>query len=473
MKEEKVYNKWLILGVLVMMPFVASLDSSIVNVALPSMAKDLATSTSSIAWVITSYLIAISATIIIFGRISDIIGKSVVFNFGVALFTIGSLLCGISSSVQFLILSRVIQGIGAAGAMATNQAIITTVFPPHQRGRALGLSGSFVAIGGMVGAPLGGIIVSNLSWHYIFLINIPIGVIASILAFKILPKAKEHSKEKIDTKGAVLFAVFVVSLFTGMINGQEIGYNHLSIILAFIIAIGSFILFLKVEKNTEKPLLELSLFKNGLFSLSLFCAFISFASISCLNIIMPFYFQGTLSFSPAKAGIIMMIAPIILSFTAPLSGYISDKIGSELISFLGLLLMSIGLLSMAVLNQNSVLTLIIVLIVIVAAGNALFQSPNTSMIMSLVPREKLGITGSMNALTRNLGLVFGTSFSTTVLYNAMSLKVGHRVSDYTDGNDAVFIFGMKWVYIFTGCICLIGVILSGLRLYKMKKISKK
>lgn len=462
-------NKWAILGVLVMMPFVASLDSSIVNVALPIMSKSLSVDTSSIAWVVTSYLIAISATIIVFGRISDIVGKSKVFNFGIFLFTIGSLMCGISSSLPFLIFSRIVQGIGAAGAMATNQGIITNVFPPNQRGRALGISGTFVAIGSMIGAPLGGIIVSAFSWHYIFLINLPVGIIASIIALKILPKDVKKSKEAIDIKGAVLFTLFIVLLFSAMINGQQVGYENTAIIVAFLIAIVCFILFIKLELKVKNPLLELNLFRNKLFSISLFCAFTAFLATSCLTIIFPFYLQGAMKFSPGVTGFIMMIAPIILSFVSPISGYLSDKLGSEVLSVIGLSMVTIGLFLMTILNEHTHIVVIVVFIAITAIGNGLFQSPNTSLIMSLVPTNKLGIAGSTNALTRNLGMVFGTSLSTTILYNRMSAKAGHRVFDYTTGRDDIFIYGMKWVFFIIALICLVGAVVTGLRMYSKRK----
>ena len=170
-------KQWAILLVVLPVTFMTTLDSSIVNVALPSMAKELGTTMAGIEWVVTSYLITICAFILLFGRIGDIIGKSRVFRIGIAIFTIGSLLCGFSYSLTTLIVSRVIQAIGAAAAMATNQGIITETFPASERGKALGMSGTAVALGTMVGPTLGGLIVSVAPWKYIFLINIPIGII--------------------------------------------------------------------------------------------------------------------------------------------------------------------------------------------------------------------------------------------------------------------------------------------------------
>ena len=176
--QDEVYGKrWLILFTTVLLTFMATLDSSIVNVALPVISEKLSVSMASIEWIVTSYLIIIVGSILIFGRLSDIKGKAAIFKFGIIVFTIGSFLCGLSNSLVLLVFSRVIQAIGAAATMGTSQGIITQVFPVNERGRALGLNGTFVALGSMVGPPIGGFIVSALSWHYIFLINVPVGIL--------------------------------------------------------------------------------------------------------------------------------------------------------------------------------------------------------------------------------------------------------------------------------------------------------
>ena len=204
--DKEIHKKrWIILLTTVLLTFMSTLDGSIVNVALPVMAQKLSVSMASIEWVVTSYLIVIVGTILIFGRLADIIGKTTVFKLGIIIFTIGSLTCGLSNSLIMLVFSRGLQAIGAAGTMATSQGIITHVFPSNERGRALGLNGTFVALGAMIGPPIGGIIVSILNWQYIFLINVPIGILAFILAMKTLPKSSNNKSENLDIKGAVLF----------------------------------------------------------------------------------------------------------------------------------------------------------------------------------------------------------------------------------------------------------------------------
>ena len=469
-KENEVFkNRWIILVVVLLATFMSTLDGSIVNVALPVMSRKLHVSTGEITWVVTSFLITVSATILIFGRLGDIIGKTKVFKFGLAVFTIGSLLCGFTDSLKVLVLARVIQGIGASATMATSQGIITHIFPQNERGRALGLIGTSVALGAMAGPALGGLIVSAVNWKYIFLINVPVGIIVFIMTTKIFPKSSEAKHEKMDVKGAILFTISVTAFFVAIGQGQITGYSNPIIIATFIVSIITFILFIIVEKKLDLPLLDLNIFKNSMFSISIICAFIAFVAVSASNIILPFYFQDVQKLSPAVTGLLMMVSPIALAIIAPFSGYLSDKIGSLILTLIGLVTLSLGLLLVAILNENSPLIILMVFIIILTIGNAIFQPPNTSLVMSTVSKDKLGIAGSISALVRNLGLVSGTTLATLLLYNRMSHKIGYRVIDYVNGRADVFMYGMRYVYLFAGLICVIGSIITGIRFYNSKK----
>jgi len=423
---------------------------------------------ASIEWVVTSYLIVIVGTILIFGRLADIKGKTRIFKLGIIIFTIGSLACGLSNSLIMLVFSRGLQAIGAAGTMSTSHGIITHVFPSNERGRALGINGTFVALGSMIGPPIGGIIVSVLSWQYIFLINVPIGILALVLAMKTLPKNINNSNEKLDAKGAILFGLTMVLLFGSLTFGKEFGYHNKLIIGGLILSIVLFVLFVKIEKRIATPLLKFEIFNNTLFSLSIFCAFISFVAISCSNIILPFYLQYVMKLSPSFTGLLMMVSPIILAVVAPMSGYISDRVGSEVLTFIGLCGTSLGLFLISTLNQYSHLGALIAFIAIMTMGNGMFQSPNNSLVMSTVDKSNLGIAGSINALVRNLGMVFGISLSTTLLYNLMSKKMGYHVTGYIEGRDDVFVYGMQYVYIAAAVICGMGAMLTAYRLYKVR-----
>ncbi|PJI08023.1 MULTISPECIES: MFS transporter [Clostridium] len=465
--ENKHYSKWTILFVVVMMSFISCVDSSIVNVALPVMAKKLSVSMAEIEWVVASYVMVICASLLIFGRLGDMKGKSSIFKIGTIVFTAASLMCGFSSSLIMLLIFRVLQGIGAGAYMANNQGIITQIFPKEERGKALGILASAVALGTMIGPPVGGFIISLFSWNYIFLVNVPIGIIAFIAGLLVLPKGK-NIDEKFDTKGSVLYFMVIILLFGSLIGEQQLGYKNPIIIVSFVLSIICLIVFIALQRKTKFPLLNLEIFKNDLFSLSLFCALVSFVCISASIIIIPFYLQDTLKMSSANSGLFMMIQPIIIALISPITGNMSDKLGAKILTLVGLISMSGGFLLMSFLNEHSLLINAALCIVLIALGQGFFQPANNSLIMSTVSKNKLGIAGSINSLVRNLGQMIGITLSTTILYNFMSIKIGHRVVDYVFGRDDVFVYGMRYVYMTLVFICLFGIFLTTFRIYRKR-----
>ena len=474
--EEAHKHRWIILAITLTITFMATLDSSIVNVALPTISHNLGVTLASVAWVVTIYLIVITALIIFFGKLADLTGKSRIFTFGLAVFTIGSLVCGISNSFVILLIARALQAIGAAASMSTNQGIIAEVFHKKGRGRALGMSGSAVALGNMMGPVLGGLIISVLSWHYIFLINIPIGIIAFIMGRKYLPKdsQKLHNKKALDGFGFAAFAITMLLLFSALSEGEIIGYSKLIIIAMFIGAIVSFIVFYLREKRTSLPMLDLNIFKNKLFSLSIFCAVISFSAVSCYTLILPFYLQELMQMSPELCGIIMLALPLVLALVSPISGHLSDKIGSEVLTLIGLIVISATFILMSLFYyQNTAIFVIILLMGVMALGTGMFQSPNTSLIMSTVPKNKLGIAGSINALARNVGMVVGVSFTSILLWGFASHNAGYKMLTYSPENPDSFVYGMHWVFVIEAGICMIGVVLTAIRLYGRENRQKE
>lgn len=461
-------NRWAILIITVMCTFMSTLDSSIVNVALPMMATSLNVTTGVIAWVVSAYLIVISIFILFFGRLGDLMGQVKIFRFGLSVFTVGSFLCGVTHSVPLLIAARAVQAIGSAATMANSQGIITRSFPANERGRALGINGAFVALGALVGPALGGFIISFASWEYLFWINVPIGIAVLAASYKLLPGKEPTRNEKIDYRGAALFILTILPFSYALEDGQAVGFSNPLILICFLVSAIALVLFIKVEKRTESPLLDLQIFSNRWFSISIFCAFTSFIAISCSNIILPFYLQNALGLTPGSAGLYLTIYPLVLALTAPFSGYLADKIGSEILTLVGLVLMSAGLFLMSTLNEQPPFVMMGLYIGIMSLGNGLFQSPNNSLVMSMLPHEKLGIGGSVNALIRNIGMVVGIALSTSILYACMSAKIGYHVTGYIPGREDAFIFGMRTAFIVAGFICTLGVVITAIRLFNKK-----
>lgn len=461
-------KKRITLFVVVAMTFMATLDSSIVNVAMPVMSGKMDVPLSSIEWVVASYSIIICSTLLFFGRLGDIIGKPRVFQCGTVLFTVASLLCGLCHSFTPLIACRFIQGIGASAYMANNQGIITELYPKDGRGKALGILATAVALGNMIGPSAGGFILSALNWNFIFWVNVPIGIVVFLLGLRHLPHSRK-SGEPMDKTGAALQFGGTVLLFGSLIEAQTAGFASPYILTALLLAVIFIALFIGFEKKRRQPLLNLIIFESSKFSLNLICALISFVCIAASAILLPFYLQDTLKLTPAQAGLFMMLSPLILAVLSPVCGTISDKTGAEGLTLAGLLLMALGFLLMSKLTEHSWVGICAFFVSIMAVGQAFFQPANNSLIMSTCSRDKLGIVGSVNSLVRNLGQIVGITLSTTLLYGFMSQKINIRVSDYVKGRDDIFVYGMSSVYLILVAVCLLGAVLTAIRLFLAKR----
>ena len=466
-------NMWLILIATCLFTFMSTLDGSIVNIAMPTMSKDLAISMNEAEWIVSVYMITICCLLIFWGRISDTVGKVKIFKIGTLIFILGSLFCGISSTLEMLLISRIIQATGASMTMATNYGIITENFPPEMRGRSLGVLGSFVSLGSIAGPGIGGVIIQKYTWHYIFLINIPIGIFAFVLGYFVFPKSKKKDIPlNLDYLGFILFDMFIISLFMGIFIGQVIGFTKLSIIILFIIAVCSFVGFIFREKRAKNPLIDLTIFNNKSFSVGLACAVLIFSSNLFMNTLLPFYLQDTLKLSSLMSGFILMCVPIAMVIVAPISGALSDNIGSEGLTFLGLFIVSVSQLLFILIGLKTTISYLVILTLLAGTGVALFQSPNNSIIMSSVEHNHLGIAGSINSLARNIGMVTGLSLSTTILYSSMTQKAGYKVNGYINGRDDLFLYGMHIAFLVSFSLCFIAFIITGIRLYRKKSIPK-
>lgn len=471
MSKNRTYGKWSILFTVLIMTFMVTLDGSIVNVALPVMSGELNASMGDIEWVASIYLVVTCATILIFGRLGDMIGKVRIFQIGVILFTIGSLLCSISGTLSLLIGARVVQGLGSAAALANNQGIITESFPPDERGKALGFVSTFVALGSMTGPTLGGMILTVLPWTYIFLINIPVGVLSFLIGLRTLPNKKPAKPGRLDAKGSVLLLLSILLLF-GSFTLLQNGVS-LPIIIGIIAGAVFLALFIMVEKRMDDPLVPIGIFKNKMFSLNLFTMLTAFIAIGANNIIMPFYLQDARQFSPGMAGLLMTVIPLITAVMGPISGTMSDHIGSELPTMIGLIFTTVGLALMTMLGIDTTIAVIILFLAVIAVGSALFQSPNNSLVMGSVSRDELGLVGSLAGLVRNMGMSVGITAGTSLLYSRMSDMAGYRVTNYIPGQPDVFLYGLRAVYIMLAVVVFVGALLTVIRFVYARRQDRK
>ncbi len=462
-------HRWWILVAVGLFTFMSTLDGSIVNIALPIISDDLGVNMNQAEWVVSVYLMAICVFLLFFGKVGDSIGKIKIFKIGTLVFVFGSFLCGIPGSLPLLLVARVIQAIGASMTMATNNGIITEIFPFEERGRALGLMGSFVSLGAIAGPGLGGIILAHFSWSYIFWINVPLGIVTILFGWYLLPKSEIKTHQKIDVGGFLLFGLFICLFFGGIFIGQEIGFNSIVVWLMLVLSVVSIISFYYYEKRQEVPLVQFELFHNQLFTISLITAMLIFVTNFFSNVVTPFYLQEVRGLNPSMTGLLMMIYPVIMVIGAPISGYFTDKKGPHIVTLLGLITITIAQMSYLLLKQQTTLWLFGMIMVLVGVGNAMFGAPNNTIIMSSVEKKDLGVAGSMNALARNFGMIVGVTLSTTVLYQSMSYKMSEKVTGYVADRPDVFIYGMHVTYIMAVCICLFATLLTIFRLKKSKK----
>ena len=442
--------------------FMATLDGSIVNITLPVISTYFSVSINSVQWIVSAYLLAISSVLLIWGKISDNYGKKYLFAAGLAVFTVGSVLCGVSNSLSMLIVSRVLQAIGASVTMALVQGIVTLIFPPTERGKALGIVGTVVAIGSLVGPGLGGILVHAAGWRSIFFINIPFGTAGVILALILMPKAEVKAGNKsFDTRGSVVFVFSISLLFIGLLLLQDGVISPVAMLLMLAVSLMLFIAFIMYEKKLADPLLDIRLFRNIKFSISLVTAYISYLSMFAYIFLMPFYLQYVLNYDIMTAGFIMSVYPLTTGVIAPLSGWISDKKSNIPLTLIGLCINTVAFGLLSVLNASSSVARIIPLIMLLGFGSAVFQSPNTSAIMGSVSRDKLGVAGSINAFFRNFGMVSGTTLAVMLFMFVTKVGISNMSSHVFDS--AVFLKGFRAVMITAGSFSFFAVIISVFR----------
>lgn len=448
--------------------FMSTLDGSIVNIAMPIMSKALNMSSSQIEWVVSIYLITISSLLMFFGRLGDVVGRSRVFKIGTAVFILGSFLSGLNMGLAFLLFSRVIQATGAAMTMSNSFGITTSTFPASQRGRAMGVIGTFVALGSVAGPAFGGLILNYLPWNYIFWINVPIGLIAILIGLRSLPKQEPVQAAPIDWLGTGTFTLVIVSFFYGVLQAQVVGFTPI-IWASFVVAILSFIAFVYVENHAKAPLLDLSIFKIADYSLGLIAALLVFINGFFFNVLIPYYLVNARGFSSGFSGILLSIIPLTMLVSGPVGGVLADRFGGPKIAALGLSIAVIAQFMTVLFGLDTSLWYFGGTAILIGIGLGLFQSPNNATVMSAVPTDRLGIAGSVNALARNLGMILGVSFSTTSLFGIMSAQAGQRVTTYPLHQNDLFISAMRLSFFISAILLVIAAAIAFERLRQGKK----
>src|ERR671911_2485487 len=428
-------NPWLILLVLCGAIFMLLLDTTIVNVAQQKIIEGLNADLSQIQWILDSYILAFAVLMLSFGRIGDIYGRKKMFVIGMAVFIAASGLCGISGWIAgivgipgatALIVARVLQGMGGALMMPQTLSLITVAFPPQKRGAAMGVWGSVVALGAVLGPLLGGYIVTHYPWEWVFLINIPVGIIAIVATLAIVPESSDPlASSKLDWGGVFFSATAIFALVYALIEGPKFGWTSPQTLGLLLVSAAVFVIFVWWERRVSDPMVKLELFGIRNFWVATVISLAIPFGLFGIFFPMTVFLQGALGMTPLEAGLTMMPMPLMLMFVAPISGRLSDRIGARWILTTGLSLVTVGILLMT--SRVSTTTnwqALLPALVVTGTGMGMTFAPMTAAAMSRVPPRISGSASGILNTSRNIGQLIGIAVLGSVLQSRLGVHAG-------------------------------------------------
>jgi EmrB/QacA subfamily drug resistance transporter len=469
-------HKWWALAAVSVGVFMSTLDISIVNISLPRIMSDLNADLSAIQWVVLAYLLTITSLLLTFGRFADLLGRKRVYIAGFAVFTAGNLLASLSQNVTELILARALTGVGGAMIQANGAAITAAVFPPEERGKALGLNGTIVAAGLVTGPTVGGVLTDELGWRSVFFVAIPVGLIAIPLATLVLREERISlprgaRREPFDWLGAALWAAFLFTFLFALNRGPDIGWSSPALLAMFFASAVLVVAFVLVELKNAYPTIRLSLFRIWGFSAGCTASFSTFVGQQASTFLMPFYLQIALALSARTAGVLLTTVPFTMALIAPVSGRLSDRYGSRGLATAGLSISLTGFLLLSqVTTADQGYLPIIGTLMLLGLGIGMFQSPNNSFIFGSVPRDQYGVASGFIATMRTAGSSLGITLWGTIVTSRL---VSHGFEGSLQGaanNPAirgevtpVFLDGIHFAMYAAIAVFLVGIVASALR----------
>ena len=463
---QKSSSKWGAMMAVGLSVFMATLDVNIVSVSLPTLVRDLGTDFVTIQWVMLGYVLVVTSLVLTFARLGDMKGKRRLYAWGISLFTAGSLLCGLASGVYWLILFRMVQGLGAAVSQALGAAIATEAFPINERGQAMGIIGATVSVGLAMGPAAGGMLIGLFGWRSVFLVNLPFGILAVWATLKFVPHVEpEEAGASFDFAGAILMLLLMGAFCLGMSYGQRHGFAHPMTMGLLSGAALVLISFIFVETRVSAPMVDLGLFRNALFSINLIMGWLVFLVIAA-GFVVPFYLELVKGYSPTVVGLLMMVVPVSMGIFSPVAGRLADRFGVRGISLIGLGFCVAGCLCISSLDTEVGLAGTILRLIPIGVGMGLFQSPNNSAIMGAVSYKRLGIASGLMTLSRSLGHasgipLAGVAFTAWVLAKAAV----PGLKDVAKAPPEALVAGLSGLYKTAALVIAVSSILAAAALY--------
>jgi EmrB/QacA subfamily drug resistance transporter len=457
-------QKWGVLLAVGIGTFMTALDTSVVNTVLPVIGKSFNQQITVVQWVVTIYLLVLSGLLLSFGRLGDMRGHKTIYLIGFGIFMGGSFFSGAAPSVAILIVARGLQALGAAMLAANSPAILTKSFPAEQRGQALGLQATMTYLGLTAGPVVGGALASLLGWRVVFYINLPVGFAAIWLSLRYIPRDLNHQRtERFDFLGAVTFILGLGALLLGLNQGEEWGWSSLPIVGLLLFAVSLLSLFVYIESHGKYPMLDLSLFKKLPFSLTTLSAIINYIGVYSCIFLMPYYLIQGRGFSPAKAGLIIAAQFIVMAVIAPISGTLSDRIGTRIPAVFGMAVLSAGLLLLSRLTVQSSIGAMMLALAVVGLGTGAFISPNNSALMGSAPKTRQGIAAGILATGRSFGMVLGVGISGAVFTTMLSHESIGVIIPGSQVQSTAYYSALGASFLVVSIITVMGVITSMVR----------
>ena len=451
--------------------FMSTMDSSMVNVALPTLMKVFASSLAATEWVVLIYLLTITVSLLFWGYFSNTIGQGKLYWRGVLIFTLGSLLCTLAPSMAALIIFRLVQATGAAMMMAMGPALIKSSYPPEKLGQGLGLVGIATSLGLMSGPVISGLLLRWTHWRFIFLVTVPVGLLLYIAGGRLLRHLGQPDPETIhrappfDRAGGLLYVMAVILTVLSLSHAtktccQGDGMSLVKIALPALF----WLLFVWWELRCPAPLLPVRLFGSRFYAVAMICAMLSFVVLFFVLFLMPFYLSKVRGYPPDQVGWFMMSVPLCVFFVAPLAGHLHDRIGARIIATLGLALCLVSLILLTRLEMGSSPSFIVTALALLGVGQAMFLAPNSASALSGVPHEKSGITASLLATSRNMGMLFGTALAGYIFAQRYAaLTGGMDIRDFSSDHAQAFIQALRATFQAGVLLAAVAMLLSMVR----------
>ena len=466
--------KWWVYGAVAIGLFLTVMDQSGINIALPEIADHFQADIPTVQWVSLAYSLATSALLMPMGRLSDMIGRKRVYLAGFGLFTVMSFVGGFSNDLVFLVAVKIAQGIGSAGIQANGMAFITEAFPERERGKAMGFYMTIIGTGAISGPIVGGLLVSELGWRSIFFAGIPVSLLAMAAGAMVLMGRTERQGRgngSFDWMGAALSAAALIAFLLAMTNAWRMGWTSPPILAGFAASIVLLAWFIIWEIRSDDPMLDMSLFNNSVFSVSISARFAVFLGGSAIFFLMPFYLIQGLGYEARQAALLMVSGSVFMALLGPISGRLSDKVGTRWPAAVGNLSSAAAMFILSTLGTDSPAWHIVLGMALSGVGMSTFNSPNTSAIMGSLPREKYGVVSGFVNLTRTSANVSGIALATTLVTITMASQgyaptlsaVGAVGGEVGEGVRQAFISGLSLALRVSGGLMLVALVLTVLR----------